>query len=129
MKKAFIILAVVVLSGCAQIKTWVPSFWDDNQSRSIVDVQQSIHQLDCDQPHLAQAARIRSNLEWFRLYSVSKGWRQGDVMRLTDPMWLTVDDFYSRSKVTQGSKAYCTIKRQLLIQQSDRAASAVLGRF
>jgi hypothetical protein len=41
----------------------------------------------------------------------------------------TVDDFYKRSTEKQGTKTYCEIKKKVMILQSDKAASAVLGRF
>ena len=129
MKIIISILAFGLLSGCAQIKTLVPSFSDPNQSARIVDVRQAVAQVDCSQPQLAQALRIRNHLEWFRLYSDSKGWRQQDVLALTAPMWETVGDWVTRSREREGSKAYCEIKKRLLEQQSQRAASAVLGRF
>lgn len=130
MKKVIVILALTLLSGCSTVKTWVPSFWDDNQSARIVDVQMSVHALDCAKPHLAQALAIQHHLTWFELYSASKGWRQDDVLRLIAPMQSTVKDFVERSSGDkQGSRVYCDLKKQLLTQQSKRAAQAVLGRF
>jgi len=49
------------LSGCAgaikagsaasTVATFVPSFWDDNQSSKIIDVALEVDKLDCSQPH------------------------------------------------------------------------------
>jgi hypothetical protein len=68
-------------------------------------------------------------LEWFELYSESKGYLQQDVLQLIQPMQATVGDFVTRSRGTQGSKAYCETKKQLLDTQSRLAAQAVLARF
>jgi outer membrane murein-binding lipoprotein Lpp len=120
---------VVLLSGCGSIKTWVPSFWDDNQSAKIVDVRQSVEQLDCTQDQLAQVSKIRNDLQWFELYSESKGWRQADVLRIIAPMQETVEDMYKRAQGQQGSKVYCELKKRVMQDQAKRAAEAVLGRF
>jgi outer membrane murein-binding lipoprotein Lpp len=128
--KILIVAALVTsLSGCASIKTWVPSFWDDNQSAKIVDVRQSVEQLDCSQDQLAQVSKIRSDLQWFELYSESKGWRQKDVLRVIAPMQETVEDMYKRAQGQQGSKVYCELKKRVMQEQAKRAAEAVLGRF
>ncbi len=129
--KKFLITSLVVMSltGCASIKEMVPSFWDDNQSRAIVDVRQSVAQLDCKQEHAPQVKKIKDQLQWFELYSQSKGWRQTDVVKLIKPIQDSVDDFYKRSLDKQGSEGYCEIKKKILAAQSEKAASAVLGRF
>jgi flagellar basal body L-ring protein FlgH len=129
MKKLLLISLLVTLSGCSTIKSWVPSFSDPNQSARIVDVRQSVAQLDCKQEHAPQVKRIKDNLQWFQLYSESKGWRQNDVLQLIKPMQESVDDFYKRSLDKQGSETYCEIKKKLLTTQSTKAAEAVLGRF
>jgi len=127
--KAIVLVLALTLTGCATVKEWIPSFSDSNQSARIVDVRQSVAQLDCKQPHAPQVKRIKDNLEWFQLYSESKGWRQQDVIKLVKPMQETVDDFYKRSTEKQGSDTYCEIKKKLMAAQADKAASAVLGRF
>jgi hypothetical protein len=129
MKRLVALSLVVLLTGCASVKSWVPSFSDPNQSARIIDVRQSVAHLDCKQPHAPQVKRIKDNLEWFDLYSNSKGWRQNDVLKLIKPMQETVDDFYKRSTEKQGSETYCEIKKKVMATQADKAASAVLGRF
>jgi hypothetical protein len=124
------LVLAVALTGCARVKDMIPSFQDPNQSAKIIDVRQSVAQLDCKQPHALQVKQIKDNLEWFELYSTSKGERQNDVLRLIKPMQETVDDFYKRStSEKQGSDTYCEIKKKLMTTQAERAASAVLGRF
>ncbi len=129
MKILIAVIVSVALSGCSTVKSWIPSFWDDNQSAKIVDVRLAVDRIDCSQPQLAQAQRVRDDLRWFELYSQSKGWRQADVLRIIKPMQATVEDWYRRSLDAQGSKGYCEIKKKILQQQSERAAQAVLGRF
>ncbi len=129
MKILIAVILSVALSGCSTVKSWIPSFWDDNQSAKIVDVRLAVDRIDCSQPQLAQAQRVRDDLRWFELYSESKGWRQADVLRIIKPMQATVEDWYRRSLDAQGSKGYCEIKKKILQQQSERAAQAVLGRF
>ncbi len=130
MKRLIALLAVsLTLSGCSTVKGWIPSFWDDNQSARIVDVRLKVDSIDCTQPQLLQAEAIRQDLRWFELYSESKGWRQNDVLKLTAPMKETVDDWVKRSKEKEGTKVYCEIKKKILVEQSKRAATAILGRF
>jgi hypothetical protein len=118
-------ITIFTLTGCAMI----PSFWDDNQSARIVDVRQSVEQLDCAQPHAPQVKVIKDNIEWFEMYSESKGARQKDVIALVAPMKETVDDFYKRSVEKEGSKAYCEAKKRVMKTQASTAAEAILGRF
>lgn len=129
MKQLVALSLVVLLTGCASVKNWVPSFSDPNQSARIIDVRQSVAQLDCKQTHAPQVKKIKDNLDWFQLYSDSKGWRQNDVLKLVKPMQETVDDFYKRSNEKQGSETYCEIKKKVMTTQAEKAASAILGRF
>lgn len=126
MNKIIGLLLLISLNACAGM---LPSFWDDNQSRAIIDVRQTVRHINCAEPHLPQVQKIQHQLEWFQLYSESKGYLQKDVLLLIQPMQATVDDFVTRSRGTQGSKAYCETKKQLLDTQSRMAAQAVLARF
>ena len=73
---------------------------------------------------------MKDDLQWFELYSKSKGWLQRDVIKLIAPMQKTVLEFYKRSSgEKQGSVAYCEIKKKLLIKQSRDSAKSVLGRY
>ena len=131
MRTIFAIIVAAALSGCAGITGLIPSFWDDNQSSRIVSVRLDIERLDCKAAQLPQVVKIRDDLEWFRLYSESKGGRQADVIALTKPMSETVEDWYKRVSL-EGHKdnaIYCDLKKRVLTEQSARAAKAVLGRF
>ena len=129
MNKLLIILAAVLLTGCSTVKSWVPSFNDPNQSYSIISVRLAVERLDCAKPQAEQVAGIRNNLEWFELYSESKGWRQDDVRRVIAPMRETVEDMWTRTQVKDGSKTYCELKKSIMKEQAANAARVVLGRF
>lgn len=131
MKKLLVIIALFSLQGCAGVMGLIPSFWDDNQSHKIISVRLDIERVDCRSVQAPQVARIRDDLEWFRLYSESKGGRQADVLALTAPMQATIEDWYKRVSV-EGYKenpVYCELKKKVVTEQASRAAKAVLGRF
>lgn len=120
----------LMLSGCAAIQSWIPSFWDDNQSAKITDVRQSIAAVTCEPgTQLRDSQRILADLEWFELYSESKGQRQQDVRKIIQPIQETVRDWRDRSHKAEGSRGYCLAKKKILEQQAQRAAAAILGRF
>ena len=129
MKKFLLALSFVSLTGCSTIVGFIPSFWDDNQSAKITDVRQKVENIDCKVPQLAQATDILINIQWFELYSKSKGTRQIDVLRIVAPMKETVTDWANRSAVKEGSEAYCNLKKRTLKLQAERAATAILGRY
>ena len=127
--RIILVALVLTLTGCANIQAWVPSFWDDNQSAKIVDVRLHVDRLDCRANQLVQIAVIRDDLRWFELYSTSKGQLQKDVLRLIAPMQATVEDMYTRNTTGSASVTYCELKKQIMTQQAERIASAVLGRW
>ena len=129
MSKLIIAYAVIMLSGCAAVQSWIPSFWDANQSARITDVQLSVDRLNCAADQLSQVSRIRDDLRWFELYSVSKGKVQQDVLKVIAPMQETVEDMYKRNTEGRGSTVYCELKKRIMQQQAARAAAAVQGRW
>ena len=129
MRKLIIAYAVIMLSGCATVQSWIPSFWDANQSARITDVQLSVDRLNCAADQLSQVSRIRDDLRWFELYSVSKGKVQQDVLKVIAPMQETVEDMYKRNTEGRGSTVYCELKKRIMQQQAARAAAAVQGRW
>ena len=129
MKFIFTLAISVMLTGCATVSTWIPSFWDDNQSARIVDVRLGIDRLNCAGDQLAQITRIRDDLRWFELYSASKGPLQQDVIKLIAPMQATVEDMYTRTVKAPTSVTYCELKRTIMQQQAQRAAAGILGRW
>lgn len=124
--RALIVVAVMLLSGCSTVMEWVPSFWDANQSAKIVDIRLDVESIDCSREQMPQLAKLRTDLQWFRVYSQTKGSTQGDVIRVVEPMRTIVDEWAERG---EASKGYCTIKRKLLLEQSARAAEVVQGRW
>ena len=116
----------MLLSGCATVQAWIPSFWDDNQSHYIIQASLTAESINCDQAQLAQVLVLQTDLRRFELYSHSKGFLQKDVMRVVEPVKKSVDEWVQRG---EGSKSYCMIKKKLLVDQTSRAASVVLGRF
>jgi hypothetical protein len=128
MKKIIAVLALLTLSACntVDVSTVVPSFWDDNQSRSIINSYQLAVNFDCKEPQAAQAQAIVKELQWFQLYSESKGFLQKDVLKLIEPMQTTAKEWAEREAPSEG---YCKLKKQIMITQAKTAASAVLGRF
>ena len=129
MKKIAIVAIALTLTGCANMYKYIPSFWDDNQSAKIIDVRQKIHNIDCTKAQAPQATAIVQDIQWFRLYSESKGSLQQDVLKLVEPMEQTAQDWAKRSATQEGSKTYCEIKKKVLVGQIDRAAGSVLGRW
>ncbi len=129
MKKLLLLPLFVMLTACSSLQSYIPSFWDDNQSARIVDVQLDVDAIDCGQPQRAQVAQLRRDLRWFELYSGSKGARQTDVLKLIKPMQDTVEDWWKRVDAGQENPVYCQLKKRVLVEQSSRAAKAVLGRF
>ena len=130
MQKILVILSLLFLTGCnATIATFVPSFWDDNQSRSIITARQLIVNISCEDTQNFQAAQIQKELQWFQLYSESKGYLQHDVLELIAPMQKTVNEWADRSKDKEPGAAYCRIKKEILAKQAELASKAVLGRF
>jgi hypothetical protein len=129
MTKLILALALLTLSGCSTVQNWIPSFWDDNQSAKITDVRLTVDRIDCSKDQLAQATQLRDQLRWFELYSTSKGALQKDVLKVIAPMQETAEDWYKRTQGGTASKVYCELKKSVMQQQAERAASAVLGRW
>ena len=121
-------ILVLALGGCAGISSVLPSFWDDNQSARIVDVRLAVARVDCVNA-LPGVTRIRDHIEWFKLYSHSKGALQKDVLAVVEPMSETAEEWYQRTATGTPSKTYCELKKSIMQQQAARAASAILGRW
>jgi hypothetical protein len=129
MNKLFAILSLVMLSGCASVISWIPSFNDVNQSAKIVDVRMAVDSLDCARAQHPQALTIQRELRWFELYSESAGIRNQDVIRVIKPMQATVGEFVTRTEKQDASRVYCDLKKRAMQEQAARAAGVILGRF
>ena len=123
--KAIIVASVLFLSGCS----FIPSFNDVNQSKSIIDIRVSVDNINCSLEQNSQALELANHIKWFMFYSQSKGLTQRDVIELVEPMKNTADEWLKRTEAGTPSVAYCNLKKQLLVKQSDVAARAVLRRF
>lgn len=117
---------VVMLTGCASVQSWIPSFWDDNQSAYIISARLSVERINCAEPQVPQVRILAEDLRRFQLYSEAKGSLQKDVLRVIEPMQSTVKEWQDRG---EGAKVYCEIKKKLLTQQGDRASQVILGRW
>ena len=120
------VILTVMLSGCTTLQSWVPSFWDDNQSAYIITARLSVERINCLEPQLTQVQVLAEDLRRFELYSEAKGSLQRDVLRVIEPMQSTVKEWQARK---EGSRAYCEIKKKLLLQQAERASKVILGRW
>ena len=129
MKTLIVALSFFMLSGCATVISWIPSFNDANQSAKITDVRQAVDSLDCARPQYIQVKRIQDELRWFELYSESAGIRNQDVIRIIKPMQGTVGDFARLVEHKDGSRVYCDLKKRAMQEQAARAAKVILGRF
>ena len=129
MKNLIVALTFFMLSGCATVVSWIPSFNDVNQSAKITDVRQAVDSLDCARPQYVQVKRIQDELRWFELYSESAGVRNQDVIRIIKPMQETVGDFARLVEHKDGSRVYCDLKKRAMQEQASRAAKVILGRF
>ena len=131
--KKFLLIALtsIMLTGCAAIEQWLPSFWDDNQSAKIIDIRLRAHNIQCDTVEIQKthADGLVKDIQWFLLYSESKGALQKDVIRLVEPMQQTVGDWAKRTATGEASKGYCEIKKKVIIVQADKAANSVLWRY
>lgn len=127
MKKLLLILSVVSLTGCAGIMDMIPSRWDANQAKVVTDLRQSATNFDCKGDQRAQLANITRQVQWFELYSESKGTK--DVAKLGDTIKTTVKEFDERLDKGPVSPIYCDLKKKLFVQQTDIMARAVQGRF
>jgi len=125
MRHLLAITAIVTLSGCASIIDMIPSRWDVNQAKVTTDLRQSTYNFDCKADQRAQLKVIAEQVQWFELYSESKGTK--DVAQLGKTLQATVKEFQDRPQPV--SPIYCDIKRKLMIQQADIIAKTTQGRF
>ena len=124
--KYILLISAFLVSGCASLTSWVPSFWDDNQSNYIIETRLDIERIDCSQPQRPQVLRVQEDLRKFELYSEAKGSLQKDVLRVIEPLQATVKEWADRG---EGSRMYCQLKKDILKQQGERASKVILGRW
>ena len=127
MKKLLVILSVVMLAGCAGLMDKIPSKWDVNQAKVVTDLRQSAINFDCKGNLTEQLMIINYQVQWFELYSESKGTK--DVAELGKSVMATTKEFQERLTKGAVSPLYCELKKKVLIQQADIMSRAVQGRF
>ena len=115
------------LQGCSSLQEFIPSKWDDNQSRTIIDIRQSSANFDCMGDQKTQLHELNKQVQWFELYAESKG--TADMAKLNAVFINTVKEYQERLKQGPVSPLYCDLKKKIMVQQSDIMAKAVLGRF
>ena len=118
--KCSTIASVLLISGCS----YIPSFWDDNESRLAVDVRFAVQKLDCSQPYQHQVEEIKDRVDFFALYSESRG--SDDIGEIVGLMKETTDGFY---KDNSNNAFFCKMKKKILVKQSNEIADAVMGRY
>jgi len=119
-------IMAMTLVGCASLE--IPSFYDDNESVLAVDLQWEVQQLDCKAP-LVGATNIRNSLGKFILYSNGK--ESNDIGEMLRIMGDTVSPFYKRATDPEKkmSEKYCTLKKDIMAEQSSDITRAVMGRY
>ena len=114
------ILIVLSIAGCS----YIPSFYDDNESRLAVDVRFAVSQLDCRTEYQHQVEEIKDRVDFFEMYSESRG--SDDIGEIVEMMQETVDGFY---KDNSNNEFFCNMKKKILVKQSADIADAVMGRY
>jgi len=124
-KLGITLVLALTLTACSSL----PSFWDDNQSKAIVDIRYDISNIDCNKPQAEQISSLYNKVLWFDLYTESKG--TNDAALLVEPLRESVKAYMNRlaSDVTDASLAYCNNKKELMAQQAKIAAKGILGRY
>ena len=126
-KKLLVILALVMLTGCASIVDMIPSRWDANQARVITDIQVQVTHFDCKGDQTQQLKSLALNVEWFEVYANTKPTK--DIAKLTKVMSDTVKEYKERLAKGPVSPLYCDLKVKIIKQQTDILAGSVQGRF
>ena len=127
MKTLISILLAMSLTGCAGLLDKIPSKWDVNQAKVVTDIRQSTINFDCKGDQKVQLDQLAKQVQWFELYSESKGTK--DVAELGQTLVKTTKEFQERLDKGPVSPIYCDLKKKLLVQQADIMARAVQGRF
>ena len=112
------------LSGCSAITDQIPSRWDTAQSISVTNIQQTTRHLDCNADIKAQVTVLQNQIEWFQIYSETKGTK--DVLRLANTLQETTKELADKADMTV---VYCNLKKKILVKQADTVADAVQWRF
>jgi hypothetical protein len=125
MKQLTILIAMVIgISGCANFT--MPSNYDPNESKGMIDVLQDVRALDCrtDASQQAGIKEIQESVEWMRLYTDIKG--SEDVFVSLGAIDHTLTGMIVRDNMSIG---YCKLKKKNLTLQVSDTAQAVMKRY
>jgi hypothetical protein len=115
---------VFTLSGCSVLDE-IPSFWDDNEAKQVIDIYVAVDQLNCESTlAAAQLSRIRREVEWLKQYSRLK--KSKDVGSVINEFDKTLTGITSKSSF---STNYCVTKRDTMLKQINRIAEGIMGRY
>jgi hypothetical protein len=114
------VLSIALLNGCS----YIPSFYDDNESLLSSDLRYVVHKLDCSKDQTPQVSAIRNQLTRFQLYSESRS--SDDIGELLDIMQETVDGLYEDKS---NNEFFCNMKKKSMVNQSSAIADATMGRY
>lgn len=126
MKKLFLIPVIALsMSGCSALLNEVPSFYDDNESKGVVDVWVAVKRIDCEdifvKNHIYDADE---KLEWLMTYSEGKG--SNDVLEALEVFDESLDGLVQKEQI---SPAYCKVKKENLLGQITIITKAIVGRY
>jgi len=125
LKLTSILLMVVLLTGCSSLQDMMPSFYDDNESKAIIDVVTKVSLLDCNATTLIEDLKeLDRDTEWLILYSEAKGSR--DVNKTTKLFDETLNGMVAKETV---SPTYCELKKKTMLVQSKEIAKSIMRRF
>ena len=116
-------IVAITLSGCAMI----PSFWDDNENKSIVVIVKEVDRIDCEKKDFVSLYQAKREVEWLLQYASLKG--SNDVKSMVTKLDTTMKPIVDKAISGGMSTAYCNLKKKVLQGDSRRIAEAMLGRF
>jgi hypothetical protein len=125
MKQLTILIAMVIgISSCTNFT--MPSNYDPNESKGMIDVLQDVRALDCrtDASQQAGIKEIQESVEWMRLYTDIKG--SEDVFVSLGAIDHTLTGMIVRDNMSIG---YCKLKKKNLTLQVSDTAQAVMKRY
>ena len=124
MKHFIALLLTLSLSAC-NLTEEIPSFYDDNESKAVVDLALEVRSLNCDSQLVKHHVnKISRDLDWLITYTELKG--TDDVYTVLMVVEGTLEGMKSRKTI---STPYCELKKKNLITQTDAVAKAVFRRY